>query len=322
MSGWRRFDRRCGRLVAVVITVIVALVLVDRASLLVAPCGVGGGGYSDQKNPNDDNCAVREGIIIAGIEWLSDRSPETWTAIASLAIAIFTLTLWRSTDKLWNSAEKQFQHLKKGELQAFLDRADDLNRLREQINIAKESSEAAKLNAEAVIETERARIFVHIGTDNAFMVLRAANIEAAVADEPDTFKMSNSVFVEYRLKNYGRTPAIIKEISHQLICAPKLEKMRRYTPILPLPIDHILGGDQKTPQNRLSCRLDRALTIGDAKQIQRLDSALWFYGYVSYDDTFGWGRELRYVFHYDGSTGGSFRLYSYRETQSDKRHGE
>src|SRR5690242_11147579 len=101
LSGWRRFDRRYGRLVAVLITVIVALVLIDRASLLIAPCGTGGGGYSDQKNPNDDNCSVREGIVITGIEWLSDRSPETWTAIASFAIAIFTWTLWQSSEKLW-----------------------------------------------------------------------------------------------------------------------------------------------------------------------------------------------------------------------------
>ena len=86
---------------------IVALVLIDRASLVIPPCGPGGGGYSDQKRSDDDNCALREGIIVAGIERLREYPPEVWTALASLAIAIFTGTLWFSTDKLWRAGEKQ-----------------------------------------------------------------------------------------------------------------------------------------------------------------------------------------------------------------------
>jgi len=97
---WRRFDRR-KRLWGLAIALVIALLLVDRSSLLIAPCGSGGGGYSDQKNANDDNCAIREGIVVAGIEWLSDRAPETWTALATLAVALFTWTLWRSSEKLW-----------------------------------------------------------------------------------------------------------------------------------------------------------------------------------------------------------------------------
>ena len=60
--------------------------------------------------------------------------------------------------------------------------------------------------------------------------------------------------------------------------------------------------------------------VGEAKEILTLKNALWFYGYVAHDDTFGFGRELRYIFRYDGSTGGRFRLHSFQEFQSRIRH--
>ena len=115
MSGWRLFDRRYRRIAAVWIATILVATLIDRASLLVAPCGIGGGGYSDQKDPNDDNCAIREGIVISGIELLDERAPETWTAIASFAIAIFTWTLWRSSEKMWKVTNLNVQAAIDGE---------------------------------------------------------------------------------------------------------------------------------------------------------------------------------------------------------------
>ncbi len=97
------------RIVLALAIFVVALALIDRFSLLVAPCGPGGGGYSDQKSANDDNCATREGIIVSGIEWLREQPPEFWTAIASFTIAIFTGTLWFSTDRLWRASQAQLR---------------------------------------------------------------------------------------------------------------------------------------------------------------------------------------------------------------------
>src|SRR6185437_16196443 len=96
MFDWGRRKRR---LTTILVAVLFALLVIDRASLLVAPCGSGGGGYSEHKNPNDNNCAERQGVIIAGFWWLYDEPPEFWTAIASIAIAFFTWTLWRSGEK-------------------------------------------------------------------------------------------------------------------------------------------------------------------------------------------------------------------------------
>jgi hypothetical protein len=59
------------------------------------------------------------------------------TAIATIAIAAFTFTLKRSTDRLWEAGEKQFNHAKSLAFQAFLDRATDLKNVGQQIQLAR-----------------------------------------------------------------------------------------------------------------------------------------------------------------------------------------
>ena len=190
--------------------------------------------------------------------------------------------------------------------------------IRESFRGAKKASEAAKLSAEALINAERARIFIIIEQDTADSIRSAA--KHANSTEKDGDALDSSVGLYYGLKNYGKTPAIIKEISQQLVLAPELAKGREYSPKNPLPIEPTLGPAEQTSRGTLVCSLDRKITVGEAKEILTLKNALWFYGYVAYDDTFGFGRELRYIFRYDGSTGGRFRLHSFQEFQSRIRH--
>jgi hypothetical protein len=183
---------------------------------------------------------------------------------------------------------------------------------------AKKVADAAKVNAEALIDAERARIFVMMEQDTADAIRAAA--KHANSSEKDGDTLDGSVGLYYGLKNYGKTPAIIKEISQHLVVAPQLAKEREYSPKDPLPIEQLLGPAEQTPRGTLVCSLDRKVTVGEAKEILTLRNALWFYGYVAYDDTFGFARELRYVFRYDGSTGGRFRLHSLQEIRSQKRY--
>jgi hypothetical protein len=84
------------RLAIAIPVAIAALIIIDRLSLLIAPCEV----YGQQYNAGTSyyyECAPREGIIIAGVEWLANLGPEVWTALATFAIAAFTGTLWWST---------------------------------------------------------------------------------------------------------------------------------------------------------------------------------------------------------------------------------
>jgi len=77
---------------------IATLFAIDRASLIIAPCSEYGSAQNNDDGPNNNYCAARKGLIVAGIEWLADVKPEVWTALATVAIAAFTLTLWLSTD--------------------------------------------------------------------------------------------------------------------------------------------------------------------------------------------------------------------------------
>jgi len=50
----------------------------------------------------------REAEII--FEWI-DRRHDLVTAAATIVIALFTFTLWRATDRLWDAGERQLAHL-------------------------------------------------------------------------------------------------------------------------------------------------------------------------------------------------------------------
>jgi hypothetical protein len=77
------------RIAIALATTIVGLALIDRVSLLFAP--------------------YDEGIIVAGLNQLRDK-PEFLTAMASVFIALFTATLWYSTDKLWRVTNETLRH--------------------------------------------------------------------------------------------------------------------------------------------------------------------------------------------------------------------
>jgi hypothetical protein len=145
------------RLLIAVMVVFAVLAIVDRASQFLPPCML----YPSEQNYNDPAtqyyCATREGIIIAGVEFLYDLKPEVWTALFTLAIAIFTLTLKLSTDKLWDAGERQIDLIdnifKKQSIDmvAFLFVAD---------TSAKAAEKSAQIAEKALTEIERAFVFI------------------------------------------------------------------------------------------------------------------------------------------------------------------
>jgi hypothetical protein len=84
---------------------ILSLAAIDRASLLIAPCREYRSAQNNYDGTNKDNCAVRESLIVAGVERLYETPPEVWTALATIAIAAFTLTLWLSSEKMWKISQ-------------------------------------------------------------------------------------------------------------------------------------------------------------------------------------------------------------------------
>lgn len=167
------------------------------------------------------------------------------------------------------------------------------------------AADAALLNAQAVIDAERAHLFVVIELENiAAMVSNAAR---AISDGSNY-----ALRISYAFKNYGRTPAIIRAIGHGAIIAPELPQERTLSVVVHLPA-HILGDDEKS--RPISDIAMPRMTSEIAKSILDLDATFWFYGYVVYDDTFGWRRTLSFVWHYDGGVSEGFTLFRYEETE-------
>src|SRR5262245_38086188 len=161
---------------------------------------------------------------------------------------------------------------------------------------------AALLNARAVLEAERARLHVVIERENI------GNWKSTADDWSDPASDGQRIAdleIAYSFRNYGRTPALIHEIGHKVVISPTLPKERDYSVLAPLPIEPAIGAAvRSTPITDVGIP---DVTVGTAKAIRDSQATLWFYGYVVYDDTFGWRRMFYFEFHYNGTSNG-FRL--------------
>jgi hypothetical protein len=171
------------------------------------------------------------------------------------------------------------------------------------------TADAAKLNAQGVIDAERARLFIVIDDERAFSII------ASVADtwdlpEDDARKLGLPP-IKYRLKNYGKTPAFIHEIMQSTVVSSELPREREYTALVPLPVDHVLGaGETTVPIPEIL----ESITFEQVAAIRNLSTTFWFYGSVTYEDAFRVRYTLDFVWHFSGVSNG-FRTFSYRETK-------
>jgi hypothetical protein len=182
---------------------------------------------------------------------------------------------------------------------------------------AEKSADAAKLSAQAAINADRAFLFISIEYDNFNNIAGIALANKSFF--PDDIKgVPPYMEAQYTIKNYGKTFALIKEVSHQLVVSPIFPTEPEYEIIQPAPISNIiLDSAEKT--HAIHCRAESLITVEQAKAIWASKSALWLHGYISYDDAFGFGSEFRYKWHFNGSSGG-LRIYSYKQIDSEKPH--
>jgi hypothetical protein len=202
----------------------------------------------------------------------------------TFAIAAFTFTLWRSTDKLWLAGEKQIAN-------------------------AEIAANAAKATAEALIATERSRLFIVINRHNL-----QQSIEFLCGSQEDVLSKEQELCISYSFKNYGKTPAIIRESSHFLIKALKPPDEPTYFPVDIIESEIAISYDKSTRDR--SCVLDPSSRINQQEAIAVFQSrtTLWFYGQVIYDDVLGGqGHEHRFLWKYNGASHGFRPCYDYPE---------
>jgi hypothetical protein len=172
--------------------------------------------------------------------------------------------------------------------------------------VTRTAAEAAKLTAQAVIDADRAYLFPEIGGHNITAMIETA---ATIKGPDDGTRVA--IHLSYSFKNYGRTPAIIRAISQGAVIAPELPDERTSSVVVHLPC-HILAADKSTPQIQVTPL--PVLTSTVAKSIRDIENTFWFYGCVVYDDTFGWRRTMKFVFHVDAVSEG-FTIWDWTETK-------
>jgi hypothetical protein len=189
-----------------------------------------------------------------------------------------------------------------------------LRLIAETLGPAKAAAEAANLNAQAVINAERARLYVIIETQTIESEVKLA-IAPPLPALADHVRLED-LALEYSFRNYGKTPAFILEVGHGTAVTKGVPKGRQYVRLVPLPIDYVVGAGEKTVPIRDVAM--PSMTVATAKALRDRDATFWFHGYVEYDDTFSWRRKFEFVWHYSAVSEG-FRLFSYRETAEKRK---
>jgi hypothetical protein len=179
------------------------------------------------------------------------------TAVATAFIARYTFTLKRSTDKLWDAGERQ-------------------------IVVARETAEAAKLNANALISAERAQLFVIVQHSNLFDVLRGPRFYRETESMNGAFIPRAEL--EFVIRNTGRTAAILQDVSYQLVQADAETTMWQYS-YRDTIVNAVIEGENETSP-ATPCVMENQLTLDDGIAVIDGERPLYFYGFVIFRDTF------------------------------------
>ena len=243
--------------------------------------------YCEGHHANDYYCYAYK--LAVTLSALVEAHSGAFTALATIAIAWFTLTLKRSTDKLWLSAERQFGYAQQQESRALLERAEDRGSVREQLKIAEQSADAATINAKAVIDAERAHLYVIIKNETIKSIFEAARQIKEPGGEDGRWVGPG---VQYVFKNYGKSPAILQFVLHGLII--DRERPEKRTLDLTEEALEVIGVNKESPLN--TAVYTRPFTVGDAKALLLEQAFLFFYGEATYIDAFGGRVKLTWEF--------------------------
>ena len=225
----------------------------------------------------EHRCPYESGVVIEGLRFAASWSPQVWTAIAGMAIALFAVVLGCFTVSLATSTRI--------------------------------AADAATHMAKAAVAAERARLYFIEGENNFMDYVRFA----ASWSGPSEFEgrpAKGLPFAKFSFKNYGKTPAIIQEIWFGL----RFSREPFDFTYEPRKIEeHMIsaGGDTET----ITCVADEPLSIKETKDVRRGESYLWLYGKVHYRDVFGAPqvhRFLRRFVRLDGQRYG-LRSYEYKD---------
>jgi len=202
-----------------------------------------------------------------------------WDWTTRDAVSFYTFVLAIFTGVLGATAIVQIRHLRT---------ANEIARVTAEA--ARFNAEAARLNAEALIDAERAHLHAVIKQSNLQQALQAAVWYPNSPQMDDGF-ISNRPAVEFCLKNLGKTPAILREASYQIVQGDVFQKTFEYR--IGSIVDPIIDGGAETAPPT-PCSLETLFTVGDSRTVLNGKRPLFFYGYATFETAFGRRYEYRW----------------------------
>jgi hypothetical protein len=190
-------------------------------------------------------------ILIQIIEFLHSVE-NIITAVATIAIAVFTWTLYKSSEKMWSAT--------------------------------KIAADAAAQSAEAQVAVEGARLTC-LPTSSSYW-----NEIGQWADRwpnsPD-MPLKKTFDVLFALKNYGKTPATIVGVNARLTrSAEAPSDIYIESPFLDLPAEIVVGAGLRS-EGEFKVEFSQFFRLEEAIQVRDGKLNVWFNGRILYDDVFG-----------------------------------
>ena len=165
---------------------------------------------------------------------------------------------------------------------------------RHSLAAAVKAADASLLNAQALIGAERAHLFVIVKSTELHQALRGSVL---YGDSESPEMLDSKIprpYLEFAIKNTGRTAAIMQDASYQLIQADAETTEWQFAYQDTIVHTVVEGGDETSPPT--PCVSDHDLTIADSRAAIDGSRPIYFYGSVRFRDTFR--RQYQYSWRY------------------------
>jgi len=170
------------------------------------------------------------------------------------------------------------------------------------------SAEAARTSAQNVIDTERARLMVHIDRTNIADLLLAVRSSVQAISAGGTIQ--DFLWVDFKFRNYGRTPAIIMWVFRAIVIHTTIDEDRRQCTLFEPDDDAVVDGFAVSQS--FQCKMGSLITIDTARDVIAGRRELKFVGTVRFKDIFRTEYDGAFSFTYDIGVN-RMRLNAYTE---------
>jgi hypothetical protein len=234
-----------------------------------------------------DGAIIREQtrlrLVSACVGEFTETNNGAIAALATIMVGVFTFTLWRTTARLWQTSRDQARHMERS------------------VVSGEKAADAARDSADALAQTERAVVFVVYADDNVGeeenRLRKVMNDNNLSEDAARNEFRSLRIAARYRLKNYGKTPAFLGAIEHNMIVAEILPDDPTYLPNMHVMPERVLSSGGETITIVCQCTFERAFDLARDALSQR-DKFVWFFGRATYKDITGGDYEHGFLYRY------------------------